>query len=239
VFKFFSNLNKIINLIRLKLKLFIIENKSSIFFRKNYNMKLVGIDEAGRGSVLGPLVVCGVAVEEERLKYLERLKLKDSKKISPKRRVVLSRKIKKIAEYHPVHISASDIDLLRSKDVNLNEIEKIAMRKIIGDSKPDMTFIDCIDVNPERFKNEIEKFQDNLKVVAEHGADDKYAIVSAASIVAKVERDMAIHKLRKEFSDIGSGYPSDPKTILFLKNTPYNDLPDFVRKSWSTVERTK
>jgi ribonuclease HII len=206
---------------------------------KGNKMKLVGIDEAGRGSVLGPLVVCGVAVEEERLKYLERLKLKDSKKISPKRRVVLSRKIKKIAECHPVHISAADIDLLRSKDVNLNEIEKIAMRKIIGDSKPDVSYIDCIDVKPKRFTEEIEKFQNNLRVVAEHRADDKYVIVSAASIVAKVERDMEIHKIRKEYDDIGSGYPSDPKTISFLKNTPYNDLPDFVRRSWSTVERTR
>jgi ribonuclease HII len=202
-------------------------------------MKLLGIDEAGRGSVLGPLVVCGVAVEEERLKYLERLKLKDSKKVSPKRRIVLSRKIKKIAECHPVHISAADIDLLRSNDVNLNEIEKIAMRKIIGNSKPDVSFIDCIDVKPERFRNEIEKFQNNMKVVAEHGADDKYVIVSAASIVAKVERDMEIQKIRKEFSEVGSGYPSDPKTISFLKNISYNDLPDFVRRSWSTVERKR
>ena len=208
-------------------------------FEVKHNMKLVGIDEAGRGSVLGPLVVCGVAIEEERLKYLERLKLKDSKKITPKRRVVLSRKIRKIGECHPVHISANDIDLLRSKDVNLNEIEKIAMRKIIGDSKPDISYIDCIDVKPERFKNEIEKFQDKLKVIAEHRADDTYAIVSAASIVAKVERDMAIHKLKKEFNDIGSGYPSDPKTILFLKNIAYDDLPEFVRRSWATIERTR
>jgi ribonuclease HII len=138
-----------------------------------------------------------------------------------------------------VHISAADIDLLRSKDVNLNEIEKIAMRKIIGNSKPDVSFIDCIDVKPERFRNEIEKFQNNMKVVAEHGADDKYVIVSAASIVAKVERDMEIQKIRKKFSEVGSGYPSDPKTISFLKNISYNDLPDFVRRSWSTVERKR
>ncbi len=202
-------------------------------------MKIVGIDEAGRGSVLGPLVVCGVAVEEERLKYLERLQLKDSKKVSPKRRVVLSRKIQKIAECHPVHISASDIDLLRSKEVNLNEIEKIAMRQIIGNSSPDISYIDCIDVKPERFINEIEKFQENMKVIAEHGADDKYPIVSAASIVAKVARDQEITKIKKEFGEIGSGYPSDPKTISFLKNTPYKELPDFVRRSWSTVERIK
>lgn len=202
-------------------------------------MKLIGIDEAGRGSVIGPLVVCGVAIEEERLRYLERLKLKDSKKISPKKRSVLSRKIKKIAECHPVHISASDIDLLRSKDVNLNEIEKIAMRKIIGDANPDISYIDCIDVDPNRFKHEIETFQEDLEVVAEHRADDTYVIVSAASIVAKVERDSALQKIRKNFKDIGSGYPSDPKTISFLKKTSYNDLPDFVRRSWSTIEKTR
>ena len=202
-------------------------------------MKIVGIDEAGRGSVLGPLVVCGVAIEENRVKYLERLKLRDSKKLSPKRRIVLSRKIKKIAECYPVKITAQDIDLLRSKDVNLNEIEKIAMKKIIGDSEPDISIIDCIDVKPKRFKAEIETYKENLEVVAEHKADDKYAIVSAASIVAKVERDSEVQKIRKEFKEIGSGYPSDPKTIAFLKKTPYEDLPDFVRKSWATVAKTR
>ncbi|AEG17257.1 ribonuclease HII [Methanobacterium paludis] len=202
-------------------------------------MKIVGIDEAGRGSVLGPLVVCGVAIEENRVKYLERLKLRDSKKLSPKRRIVLSRKIKKIAECYPVKITAQDIDLLRSKDVNLNEIEKIAMKKIIGDSEPDISIIDCIDVKPKRFKAEIETYKENLEVVAEHKADDKYVIVSAASIVAKVERDSEVQKIRKEFKEIGSGYPSDPKTIAFLKKTSYEDLPDFVRKSWATVAKTR
>ncbi len=203
-------------------------------------MKTVGIDEAGRGSVLGPLVVCGVAIDEDRIKYLERLKLRDSKKLSPKRRMVLSRKIKKIAECYPVKITAHDIDLLRSKDVNLNEIEKIAMKKIIGDSEPDISIIDCIDVKPKRFKAEIETYKENLKVVAEHKADDKYVIVSAASIVAKVERDREIQKINKEVKEeIGSGYPSDPKTIAFLKKIPYEDLPYFVRKSWATVKRTR
>ena len=137
-------------------------------------------------------------------------------------------------------ITAQDIDLLRSKDVNLNEIEKIAMKKIIGDSEPDISIIDCIDIKPKRFKAEIETYKENLKVVAEHKADDKYVIVSAASIVAKVERDKEIQKINKEVEEeIGSGYPSDPKTIAFLKKIPYEDLPYFVRKSWATVERTR
>jgi ribonuclease HII len=200
---------------------------------------VVGIDEAGRGSVIGPLVVSGVAVKENRIKYLERLKLKDSKKISPKRRTVLSRKIKKITEYYVVKITPHDIDFLRSKHVNLNQIEKIAMQKIIEDSNAAISIIDCIDVKPERFKSEIERVFPDLKVISEHKADDRYAVVAAASIIAKVERDWEIAKLRETFCNIGSGYPSDPQTIEFLKNISYDELPDFVRKSWATVKRKK
>lgn len=199
-------------------------------------MKVVGIDEAGRGSVIGPLVLCGVVIGENRIKYLERLKLKDSKKISPKRRVVLSRKIKKISKHHLVKITARDIDILRANEVNLNQIEKIAMQRIIGNSGANISIIDCIDIKPDRFKNEIEGFFPDLQVITEHNAEDKYAVVAAASIVAKVERDLELAKIRKDFKDIGSGYPSDPKTIAFLKNS-LDDLPDFVRRSWATIRR--
>ncbi|MBI4813935.1 MAG: ribonuclease HII [Methanobacterium sp.] len=203
-------------------------------------MKIIGIDEAGRGSVLGPLVVSGVAVEEDRVKYLERLGLKDSKKISPKKRIVLSRKITRIAECHTVHITAHDIDTLRSRDVNLNEIEKIAINRIIGESNPSTCFIDSMDVKPERLASELESMHSQLNVVSEHKADDRYPIVSAASIIAKVERDRAIQNIRKTYENVGSGYPSDPKTIEFLKTMPPGeDLPDFVRSSWATVERIR
>jgi len=199
-------------------------------------MKVVGIDEAGRGSVLGPLVLCGVEIEEERIKFLERLQVKDSKKISPKKRVVLSRKIKKITDYHLVKIKAHDIDLLRANEVNLNEIEKIGVRKIIGKSEAYACFVDCFDVKPERLRNELESTFPDLKVTTAHNAEDKYPVVAAASIVAKVERDSELAKIRKKFKDIGSGYPSDPQTIEFLKNS-HEDLPDFVRKSWATVNK--
>lgn len=202
-------------------------------------MKIVGIDEAGRGPVIGPLVVCGVAVEEEKLEKLERLQLKDSKRLNPGRRKVMSRRIKRIAECHTVHIQAMDIDNLRAKDVNLNEIEKIAMKKVIALSNPDMAYIDCLDIKPQRFCDEMESFREGLSVIAEHKAEDKFPIVAAASIVAKVERDMEIEKLKKEFKDIGSGYPSDPKTIAFLKRFSYDNLPDFVRKSWATVKKNQ
>jgi len=202
-------------------------------------MKVIGIDEAGRGPVIGPLVVCGVVIEEYRLEKLERLQLRDSKRLTPGRRKVMARRINKIAECHTVHIQAGDIDNLRAKDVNLNEIEKIAIKKVIGLSNPSLAYIDCLDVKPQRFCEEMESFREGLKVIAEHKADDKYPIVSAASIVAKVERDMEIDKIRKEYKDVGSGYPSDPKTIAFLKRFSYENLPYFVRKSWATVKKNQ
>jgi ribonuclease HII len=202
-------------------------------------MKIIGIDEAGRGPVIGPLVVGGVAVEEEKLEKLERLQLKDSKRLTSGRRKVMARRINKIAECHTIHIQAMDIDNLRAKNINLNEIEKIAIKKVIGMSNPDIAYIDCLDVKPQRFCNEMELFRNGLKVIAEHKAEDKYPIVAAASIIAKVERDMEIEKLKKEYKDIGSGYPSDPKTIAFLKRFSYENLPDFVRKSWATVKKNQ
>jgi ribonuclease HII len=202
-------------------------------------MKCLGIDEAGRGPVIGPLVVSGVAVEKDRVKYLERMGVKDSKKVAPKKRVILARKIKKIAECHLIKITAKDIDLMRSRDINLNQIEKIAINNIIGNCKPQTCIIDCMDVTPSRLKKEISGVNPGIHIIAEHKADERHTIVAASSIIAKVERDAEILKIKKEYGDIGSGYPSDPKTIKFLKNTPYHELPEFVRHSWATVERMK
>ena len=204
-------------------------------------MRILGIDEAGRGPVIGPLVLCGVCIEEKKLKNLDRLGIKDSKKLSPKRRTILDRKIRKICDHHIINISASDIDNLRSKDVNLNEIEKIAITKIITYFKPDLAIVDSVDVNPERLCIELkEVVGENIEIIAEHGADDKYTIVGAASIIAKVERDREIEEIKKRYKvDLGSGYPSDPKTQKFLKKFKFENLPDFVRKSWNTSQKLK
>lgn len=205
-------------------------------------MKVLGIDEAGRGSVIGPLVIAGVHIEESKLKIFERMGVKDSKKISPAKRKVLARKIKKMAEYSTVHITAKDIDNLRAKEINLNEIEKIAMLKIINEIKPKKLIVDAVDVNAKRFELELKEILKDVDIKAEHGADDNYLPVSAASIVAKVERDEVIAEIKKEYrktGDLGSGYPSDKKTIEFLKNFTYDEMPYFVRKSWKTVENFK
>lgn len=210
-------------------------------------MNILGLDEAGRGPVLGPMVVAGIVIPEEKLKIIERMGVKDSKKVTPKRRLVLARKLSKMFEYDTVEITAQDIDNLRAKDVNLNEIEKIAMKKLIAKLDANKIIIDSLDVKPERLQKEMQEVAGNEKtVIAEHKADDNYLPVAAASIIAKFTRDQIIEKINKEYihsnenkEGIGSGYPSDPKTKKFLKQYTYDEMPYFVRRSWGTVQRIK
>lgn len=204
-------------------------------------MEVLGIDEAGRGSVLGPLVIAGVLVPTKMDSVLERMGVKDSKKLTPQRRSVLSRKLCKMFDYQTVVISAQDIDNLRANGTNLNEIETLAYQKIISKFKPEKTIVDSVDVKAERFQEKLRKGT-GMNVIAEHKADDNYIVVGAASIIAKRTRDEAIEQLNKEFrklGGVGSGYPSDPKTKKFLSNFTYDEMPDCVRKSWATVEKMK
>jgi len=203
-------------------------------------MNVLGIDEAGRGPVIGPLIVAGVVIPDEKIPVLERMGIKDSKKLTPTRRKVLSRKLRNMFEYETVEIKAQDIDKLRAKNVNLNEIEKIAMLKIIDKLDYDCIIIDSVDVKPKRLENEIKSITGSNEVISEHKADDKYIQVAAASIIAKYERDMIIEHLKKDYrkiGEIGSGYPSDPKTKKFLEKFTYDEMPDIVRKSWQTVQK--
>jgi len=204
-------------------------------------MDILGIDEAGRGSVLGPMVIAGVVVPEKMEKVLERMGVKDSKRLTPNRRTILSRKLKKMFDYEIVVISAREIDEMRAEGINLNEIEKNAMESIILKMNPEKAIVDAVDVKAERFQDNLRK-DTGINVVAEHKADDKYIEVSAASIIAKAERDDQISQINKDFiklGGIGSGYPSDPKTKEFLTNYAYEEMPDFVRRSWATVAKMK
>lgn len=201
---------------------------------------VLGIDEAGRGSVIGPLVICGVLIEESKIELLK--EAKDSKLLSPKRREKLEKKIKEVVkDFAVIKISSEEIDKLRSEK-NLNNIEIENMQKIINLFNPDVVIIDSPEKNVKKFERKIrEKIKNNnIEIICENYADRKYKVVSAASIIAKVERDREIEKIKKEYKiDFGSGYPSDERTIKFLENIIKNEkeLPKFIRKSWLTVKR--
>ncbi len=202
---------------------------------------IAGIDEAGKGPVLGPMCVAGVELNENKLDVLNKLNIKDSKKLTPRQRQWLEDKIKRVADKHYVLVvSASQIDELR-KVMTMNEIMVACYVKVIENLKPDYVFVDAADINPERFAENIKKrCKARIVIKSEHNADEKYPIVSAASILAKVHRDRLIKEIEKEVGiRIGSGYPSDPYTIRFLEDwvRKHGKLPEFARSSWATSKR--
>ena len=209
-------------------------------------MLISGVDEAGRGSVIGPLVIAGVSLDEKDLPKLMDIGVKDSKLLSPHRREELAIQVKDLALiYHVVFLSPSEIDIVvesKRKLHKLNRLEAKAMAKVITILRSDVIYVDASDVLANRFGEHIaENLNFKLKIISEHKADLTYPIVSAASIIAKVERDNVISQLQKKHGKMGCGYPSDPNTIKFLENwiIKFGSYPDFVRKSWKTAKRLK
>jgi ribonuclease HII len=203
---------------------------------------ICGIDEAGRGPVIGPLILCGVCFEESQLPFLKEIGVRDSKKLSPKRRKELAKTIKdNCLSFEIIKVSAKEIDKRETDRITLNRLEELKMADIINKLKPDVIYIDAADVNEERFGKSIERSLDYRpnKIVSKHRADDTFPIVSAASIIAKDTRDDVIDKFKQKYGDIGSGYPSDKRTTDFLINwiKKNKNFPPFVRISWETTKR--
>ncbi len=200
-------------------------------------MIVCGVDDAGRGSVLGPLVIAGISIERSKIKYLSEIGVRDSKQLSPARRENLYKKIIDIVDdYYVVKISPRLIDQSVRKN-QLNHLEAEYMAKVISKLKPDSSYVDSCDVNPIRFGKKISKLAQSGRIYSRHHADGKFTVVSAASIIAKVNRDKEIAKLRKKY-DLGSGYPSDSKTMRFVRDWifTYKKTPQFVRASWKPVK---
>jgi ribonuclease HII len=219
-------------------------------------MIIAGVDEAGRGSVLGPLVIAGVAIEESKIQKLVDMGVKDSKLLSPSKRRKLSRKIRALGQVSLTKIEPSDIDsyvLNGLRLFRLNYLEAKHMAVVLSRLKFDLAFIDCCDTNEKRFGRLVETLTNKDKMIefgrenegtswmikSEHHADRNHPIVAAASIVAKVTRDNCISRLHRRHGGFGSGYPSDPDTLEFLRGfiSKSQRLPDFARTSWRTIER--
>ncbi len=201
------------------------------------NVKTAGIDEAGKGPVIGPLVVCGILCGEREIKILESAGVKDSKKLSRERREELYDLILKTCRVKVIKFSAEELNELMGR-YTINQILKRAYIEIIRSLKPEIAYIDCPERNVEAFKHEIEE-KTGVEVIATHKADEIFTVVSIASVVAKVERDREIEKLKEIYGDFGSGYPSDRRTIDFLRNylKRHGMFPPIVRKRWKTLKR--
>lgn len=199
---------------------------------------VAGVDEAGRGPVIGPLVVAGVAVDD--IVALRNLGVKDSKKLSPAARERLAPQIKRLSVDWKIRAkSAAELDLLmESKTMNEIEIEMYA--EVISLLKPTHAYVDAVDVDEKRFAADLMKrIPAGIIVVAEHKADDTYPHVAAASILAKTLRDSEVQKISESLGGkIGSGYPSDQVTIAFLEKYVKDNgrFPPHVRRQWKTAK---
>ena len=209
-------------------------------------MLVAGIDEAGRGCVIGPLVIAGVLVKEEDLGALAALGVKDSKLLTAKKREELAPQIISLAQKHVV-LKVSPLEIDRAVECQrklhkLNRLEAQIMGQIVTALEPNVAYVDAADVVEQRFGQHIlEASTFKTKIISEHKADKTYPVVSAASIIAKVDRDSAVAALRSEFGDFGTGYLTDPKTTQFLTRwlRANKEYPDCVRKSWKPAKQAK
>jgi ribonuclease HII len=207
-----------------------------------------GVDEAGRGCVVGPLVVAGVSADAEGVEGLKELGVRDSKKLSPARRVAMYGGILKVcSRAYWVHIGPREIDtVVRTgrKYRKLNYLEALYFAKVIDELEARTVTVDASDSVPRRFGDVIcANLKATCEVRALHKADRDFPLVSAASIIAKVERDRLVEKLRSIHGDFGSGYPSDPKTKIYFRKwlEDGKSPPEWTRsswKSWLTFERS-
>jgi len=199
---------------------------------------ILGVDEAGRGPVLGPLVVAGVAVESD--VALRHMNVRDSKKLSPEKREALAPEIEKCATWDLLVISAEEIDMMRA-EMSLNDFEAKLFAQLIERLHPDTAYVDAADVDEIEFKRCVQReLRFAVEVVSQHNADELFPVVSAASILAKVRRDREMRVIEEEIGDtIGSGYSSDPDTIAFLEKwiKKKGTLPPHTRTSWDTARR--
>jgi ribonuclease HII len=197
-----------------------------------------GVDEAGRGSIIGPLVVAGISIRESKIAQLREMGVKDSKMLTPKARARLFGKIIDVADFVCVRkIDPAEVDgsvLLKG----LNRLEAKVMAAVINKISADEVYVDCCDINPERYKDYIESHLScKPKLHSMHHADSINVVVSAASIIAKITRDQEIQQIRSEHRNVGSGYPSDEKTMRFIRRwvAKNGDAPEFARKSWKPL----
>ncbi|MEN2974843.1 MAG: ribonuclease HII [Candidatus Caldarchaeales archaeon] len=204
---------------------------------------IAGLDEAGRGSVIGPMVIAGVSVSEEDIEKLTEINVRDSKELRPVDRESLYEEIVKIAKaLKVINLSAREVDseTRRSGGRGINNLEARIFADIIDYLKPDIVYIDSPSKNVEAFRSIIDKMvRYRCRVIVEVKADKNYPVTAAASIIAKINRDREIEKLKERFGDFGSGYPHDHKTREFIRKvmSSRSEAVELIRWSWKTISR--
>ena len=231
-------------LLFLEAQVIIISSQTSIKviqdLRVKHGILVGGVDEAGRGSIIGPLVVAGIGIREGKLAQLRKMGVRDSKTLTPKARAKLFGEIIKTVD--SICIRKVEPDEVDGSVVlhGLNKLEARVMANVIDSIGADEVYVDCCDVNPTRYRESIaERLSCHPKRLHSlHHADSLNVAVSAASIIAKITRDQEIQELRNKYGpEIGSGYPSDAMTMEFIRSwvEKKGQAPEFARKSWTPL----
>ncbi|MBU2497021.1 MAG: ribonuclease HII [Nanoarchaeota archaeon] len=198
--------------------------------------KILGIDDSGRGPVIGPMVMGGVMIPTFMQEKFKEMGIKDSKKVFPSTRVRLAEFIRANSEFSIIRVWPYEIDFGDHVGINLNKLEAIKAAQMINEFQPDIAVIDCPSPNIPKWQAEVENRLQTTKtkLVVEHKADVNHVTVAAASIIAKVVRDGEIAKIQSQIPvPIGSGYTSDVITRKFLEDN-WDKYKGIFREKWQT-----
>jgi len=204
-------------------------------------MNICGIDEAGKGCVIGPLILCGAMIAKDKQESLKDLGVRDSKLLTPLKRERLAEILPKHVKYQIIVLSPQEIDknVDSTSGENLNWLEANKSVELINILNPEKAVLDSPSPNLKAYKSFVEERLLHKKIDLEviHKAESKYPIVAAASILAKVTRDAEIKKIKEHVGeDFGSGYMADPKTKAFLEKA-WNEHPEIFRHSWAPYKK--
>lgn len=202
-------------------------------------MNQFGVDEAGKGPVLGPMVAACVVTDPDVLPD----EIDDSKKLSERRRETFDQQLRADSSVR-IGVARISTDRIDDPDTDMNTLTAAAhaeaiSRVLSGDDDGLTGVVDGADTDADRFARRVNgRVSDTIEITAEHGADETYPLVGAASVIAKVERDRVVAALCEEYGDVGSGYPSDPTTRAFLSEyvSEHGRLPECARASWKTAK---
>ncbi|WP_440007548.1 ribonuclease HII [Halomicrococcus sp. SG-WS-1] len=206
-------------------------------YRDRHRSTVFGADEAGKGPVLGSMFAAAVAVDDPADLPDG---VDDSKNIAPARREELAADLR-ASDGVAVGVAEVPVERIDAPATDMNALTVAAQARAVSRvaEADERGVVDAGDTSERRFARRVaDAASVPVSVTAEHGADERYAVVGAASVVAKVERDAHVDRLAEEYGDLGSGYPSDPTTRQFLREyvADHGDLPDCARASWSTCE---
>jgi len=191
-----------------------------------------GVDEAGKGPVLGSMFAAAVRCDPDELPE----SVGDSKGIPDERREQLAGEIRSVATVAVAEITVERID---DPETDMNTLTVVAHADALAQVATDglAGLADAGDTNAVRFEQRVgDRVDADVDLTARHRADEDDPLVGAASIVAKSAREAHVEGLADEHGAVGSGYPSDPTTRAFLESyvDEHGDLPDCARRSWST-----